>query len=224
MQLNTTTVIPSGPNTAYTITRPAGCTPASESTSTNATAFEYLALGTLSTPPKGVSLRVTPVPTAGGHCGIVANTFGAQVISPPVFGAGVALWTHANGILFDDDLNIVAEVWHIDPGTSSASGAWLDTLPIGKWIRGRTYQVDALMYANGAWVFNVYDLTYALDYAGQPDNAAMRRFFSTDASATDPSASQRVRAKSVNGRTNQLAAFIFGAGTTLSVTPIAIFN
>ena len=226
MQLNTTTTLPNLPNTAYTITRPAGCTPATTTTDTNTVSLDYLNIGSLSaTSFKGVSFRVTPGAVSGGHCGLAANAFGSQNIGPAVFGAGVGYWTHANGLYFDANGNIYAESWHINPGTTEASGAWSDSMIIGTWTAGRTYQVDAMLYPNGAWAFSVLNAdTYRRDAIGLPDQSAMKRFFSNASAPTDPVLANRIRAISTNGRTAQIAAFIAGNGTTITLTPIAIYG
>lgn len=226
MQLNVSTTLPNLPNTAYTITRPVGCTPATSTTDSNTVSLDYLDIGAL--PPlalKGASFLVTPNAVSGGHCGLAANAFGSQAITPPAFGAGVGYWTHANGIYFDANGSICAESWHINPNTTEASGAWSDSLVIGTWTAGRTYQVDAVLYPDGAWKFSVLNSgTYRRDALGLPDQSAMKQFFSTAASATDPVLANRIRAASVKGRTNQIAAFIAGNGTTITVKPIAIYG
>lgn len=224
LAINTTTTLPVGPNTAYVITRPAGCVPSTTSTDTASVYFDTLNLGTLGTAPKGVSFRCTPNPVSGGHCGFAFNVFGNQPVTPAVFGAGVGVWTHANGLYFDYNGSIYVEAWHINPGTSQASGAWLDVVEAGSWIAGHTYQVDASLYSNGEYVFRVLDLGYKLDAQSMPHLHAMPKFYSSNASASDPDVNVRIRAKSVNGRTASAAAFIAGAGTTMAVTPIAIFN
>jgi hypothetical protein len=172
---------------------------------------------------KTVSLRVLPTPTGGGHVGIAANCTGLQPFTPEVAGPGVGFWTHANGIFWNaPDSGIYAEVWHINPGTSEPS--WQDNVRIGTWIPGHAYQVDIHLFAGGEFVFEMYDLTYARDYTGQPSNTAMRQFFSTAASPTAPTPAERVRAKSVYGRTSKVAAFIAGTGSQITVTPTAVFN
>jgi hypothetical protein len=225
LALNTTSVIPSGPDLQYTVTRPPGCTPASTVLSTKQIACDYLSLGALTPAPKGVSLHVKPVTATNGHVGICFNAFGSQYVDPPVFGEGVHIWTHGNGIFFNYDGTVYTESWHVNPGTNEAtSGAWFDSLVIGSWIPGHSYQVDALLYADGHYVFRILDLDYTLNAQVKPNSNAIEKFFSTNASPTDTTLSKRIRAKSVNGRTNKVGAFIAGAGCSISVTPVAIFN
>lgn len=221
--LNTARTMPSGPDTAFTITRPAGCTPPSTPASTAQYSFDVLDLGALGAAPKGCSLRLIPTTAGGGHVGIAFNLFGNQPITPPVFGAGVGLWTYANGLIFADDNSIKAESWHVDPGTNEASGVWFDAYQIGTWVKGHEYQVDVAMYADGHYTYRVLDLTYTLS-SGSPDPNRMVAFFSTLASPSDPTLSTRIRAKSTNGRTNKLAVFLAGAGCAFTVTPYAIYN
>lgn len=224
LALNVATTVPQAVNTAYVVTRPAGCTPPTSNLTTNAVSIDYLDLGTLGVAPKGVSLRVVPTPTAGGHVGIVFNAFGNQPVAPAIFGAGVGFWTYGNGLYFDANGSIYIESWHTDPGTTEASGAWLDTLIAGTWLVGHTYQVDATLYADGHYVFRVLDLGYKLTADPVPNPHAMPRFFSTNASPTDPSVPVRIRAKSTQGRTNKIFIFNAGIGSGMVVTPIGIFN
>ena len=224
MTLNATTVLPSGPDTAYVITRPVGCIPATSSLSTHQISFDELSLGAVSAAPKGVSLMVTPVTASGGHVGVAFNIQGFQTITPPVFGAGVGIWTHGNGVFFNHNGNIEAEAWHINPGTSQDSGQWLDTAVIGTWVAGHTYQVDVAMYANGHYTYRILDMTYKLNADGRPDPNAMEPFYSTNASAADPDPNVRIRAKTVTGRSPKIAAFIAGAGCSITVKPLAIYN
>jgi hypothetical protein len=225
LALNTTSVIPNGPQMQFTVTRPPGCTPASAVFNTSQIAFDFLSLGALTPAPKGVSLHVKPVAALNGHVGVCFNAFGTQAVDPPVFGEGMHIWTHGNGVFFNYDGTIWTESWHVNPGTNEAtSGAWLDSLVLGTWIPGHSYQVDALLYADGHYVFRVLDLDQVLNAQGKPNINAIEKFFSTNASATDPVLSKRIRAKSVNGRTNKVGAFIAGAGCSITVTPVAIFN
>lgn len=224
MTLNQTTVLPSGPDTAYTITRPVGCTPPSSAVTTNQFAFSEFSLGTLSSAPKGVSLLVTPVTAAGGHVGIAFNLTGAQLLTPQVFGAGVNFWTHGNGVFFNSDGNIQAEAWHVNPGTSEASGQWLDAAVIGTWIPGHTYQVDLTLFADGSYTYRVLDMTYKLNAEGKPDSNAMAAFYTNESSATDPDPNVRIRAKTVTGRTAKIASFIAGYGCSISTKPLAVYN
>lgn len=228
LALNIATTLPSGPNTAYVITRPAGCIPSTSALDTNTSSMDVLDLGTLRPAPKIVSLRVLPTSSAPGHTGIAFNIFGTQPLTPPVFGPGVGVWTHANGIYFDNNGSIYTEVWHINPGTSQASGAWSDQIVIGSWTPGVTMQVDAALYANGEFVFTVASLDYRKDipgnFVGNPSLQLARFFSVVAASPTDPDVNVRVRASSVNGRTAKLAAFTAGVGNSITVTPVAIFN
>ena len=224
MTLNNTTVVPSGPDTAYVITRPVGCTPATSSLTTHQISFDDLTLGTLTVAPKGISLLVTPVTVVGGHVGLAFNIQGSQTVTPPVFGAGVGVWTHGNGLFFNHNGNIEAEAWHINPGTSQESGQWLDTAVIGTWIPGHTYQVDIALYADGHYSYRILDMTYKLNAGGKPDPNAMEPFHTTLASGTDPDPNIRIRAKTVTGRSNKIAAFIAGAGCSITVKPLAIYN
>ena len=131
MTLNNTSVLPSGPETVYTITRPVGCVPPSSTITTSQISFIEMPLGSVSAAPKGVSLLVTPTTASGGHVGIAFNIQGSQAITPPVFGAGVGIWTHGNGVFFNHGGKIQAEAWHINPGTSESAGQWLDAAEIG---------------------------------------------------------------------------------------------
>lgn len=224
LTINETRTLPPAVNETYTITRPAGCVPPSTTLNTNTISFDYLDLGAMSAAPKIVSLHITPNTVSGGHCGVAFNVFGAQTITPPVFGSGVSIWTHGNGLYFDDNLGIYVEVWHINPGTAEMAGEWIDVVPAGNWIKGHSYQVDAALYADGAYTFHVQDLGYALDSAPKPNPNVMPKFFTTNALSTDPDVNVRIRAKSFGGRSNKMAVFHAGAGTGITVTPRAIFN
>ena len=222
MTLNNTTVLPSGPDTAYVNTRPVGCTPATSAFTTHQISFADMHLGAVTAAPKGVSLLVTPVVVSGGHVGIAFNIQGAQTITPDVFGS--LFWTHGNGVLFAVDGTIKAEAWHVNPGTSEAAGQWLDVADIGTWIAGHTYQIDIAMYADGSYSYRVLDMTYKLNADGKADPNAMAPFFSTSASPSDPDINVRIRAKTVTGQSPKIAAFIAGVGCSIAVKPLAIYN
>lgn len=222
MTLNNTTVLPSGPDTTYVITRPVGCIPPTSSLTTHYISFADMHLGAVTAAPKGVSLLVTPVVAPGGHVGVAFNIQGSQAITPDVFGS--TFWTHGNGVFFDAGGKIKAEAWHVNPGTSEAAGQWLDVADIGTWIVGHTYQIDIAMYADGSYSYRVLDMTYKLNADGEPDPNAMAPFFSNSASPADPDINVRIRAKTITGRSPKIAAFIAGAGCSITVRPLAIYN